>query len=370
MNKKVIVFGTRPEFIKLLPLIIEINNQGLNESYLYVFTGQHTILIEDLFIFFDFKPTYALQEKDQRNSLSHSFSHILSGIQEVITTIKKTHLITGIIGQGDTTSCTCAALCAFFNQIPFFHVEAGLRTNNITNPFPEELFRKIITLSSNIHFAPTIIASENLLREGIPKENIFITGNTIVDAIEIIKSKLREKSSDFSILEKLHSRKLVLITCHRRENQNEKFIELIETIKSLAIENKSMQFIWISHETPYVKSNLTNQQFAGINNVLTLSPISIFALMNLYQNTVLIITDSGGIQEEAPSFNIPVILIRDECERPESIIKGYALKVGINKNQILEAFNQMINQEKIEMLNPYGNGIAATTILKHLNNIE
>lgn len=370
MNKKVIVFGTRPEFIKFLPVIIEIQRQHLDNDYFYIYTGQHTDLINDLFEFFGFKPSYTLQLKNQSNSLSHSFSHILSGIQEVIESIKNDFKISIIIGQGDTTSCACAALCAFFNNIPFGHVEAGLRTNDLANPFPEELFRKIISLTSTINYAPTIKAKENLLNEGIKKENIIITGNTIVDALEMLRPLASTKVSANSIVRHFDSKNIVLITCHRRENQNEKYMELIDSIKTLAAENKSLQFIWISHVTPFIKKQLTRVQFEDISNIHIMPPLNIFELFFLYEKTRLIITDSGGIQEEAPSFNIPVIIIRDHTERTESIELGYSVISGLNKDRLIGSFNKIINQQPVKMINPYGNGHAAQLIISNLKQID
>lgn len=370
MNKKVIVFGTRPEFIKLLPVIVEIKRQHLDNDYLYIYTGQHTDLINDLFEIFSFKPTYTLQLKNQGNSLSYSFSHILSGIQKFIEVIKNDFEISIIIGQGDTTSCVCAALSAFFNHIPFGHIEAGLRTNNIANPFPEELFRKIISLTSTINFAPTIKAKEILLKEGVKKENILVTGNTIVDAMEMLRPLVSSKVTENSVVGRFGSKNIVLITCHRRENQNEKYLELIDSIKRFATEYKSLQFVWISHVTPFVKKQLTIDQFHGFNNIHILPPINVFELFSIYEKTRVIITDSGGIQEEAPSFDIPVIVIRDYTERFESAEMGYSVIIGLNREKLMSSFNKIINQHPVKMINPYGNGHAAHLILSHLNEIH
>lgn len=370
MNKKIIVFGTRPEFIKLLPVFTEIKLEYLENDYYYIYTGQHTDLINDLFELFNFKPSYTIQLKNQSNSLSHSFSEILSGLQKVIEDIKNNFKISLILGQGDTTSCTCAALCAFFNHIPFGHVEAGLRTKVLSNPFPEELFRRIISLTSTINFVPTIKAQKNLLREGVNKENIIITGNTIVDAIKIIRQHASSKVTEYYNVRQFESKTIVLITCHRRENQNEKYNELINSIKTLATENKSIQFIWISHATPFVKKQLTSEQFDSINNIFILPPLNVFELFFLYERTRIIITDSGGIQEEAPSFNIPVILIRKHTERPESVELGYTEIIGLSQEKLIRSFNNIINQKPIKMKNPYGNGNAAQLIISHLKGIN
>ena len=367
MSKKIVVFGTRPEFIKILPIILEVKARNIENNYCFIYTGQHNNLISNLFDTFNFTPNYSIKFKNQKNSISYSFTHILSNLQVIIDEIKNKFTISIIIGQGDTTSCLCAGLCSFFNQIPFGHIEAGLRTNNLMNPYPEELFRKIISLTSTINFAPTVRAQNNLLREGVKKENILITGNTIVDAIEILKTETLNNISENSIMRKFTSKNNVLITCHRRENQNEKFNELINAVKTLATENSSLNFIWISHATPFVKKNLTKNNFSSNKNIHVLSPLNIFELFFLYHKTLVVITDSGGIQEEAPSFNIPVLIIRDYTERNESVEMGYSQIVGLNYEKLINSFNKIIHKKAIKMINPYGKGNAAQLIVNYLN---
>jgi UDP-N-acetylglucosamine 2-epimerase (non-hydrolysing) len=366
MNKKLIIFGTRPEFIKLLPVISEIKKQSLENDFIFVFTGQQKDLTEDLFSLFDFTPDITFKFKNHNNSLSFSFSHILSHIQEVIDEIQKCEKINMIIGQGDTTSCVCAAMSAFFNNIPFGHIEAGLRTNNFNNPYPEEFFRRIISIASSIHFAPTLKARQNLIAEGINKENIILTGNTIVDSIELIKSKISKSGRNCVVNGLINSQKNILITCHRRENQNGKFHTLVEAIKLLAEENPLLNFIWISHNAPFIKVELTDAVFKDHPNIYISPPINIIDLYALYQNSKIIITDSGGIQEEAPSFNIPVIVIREKTERHESIDLTYSVLSGNEKEGIINAFYHFLHQPVIEMKNPYGNGKAAKRIVDSL----
>jgi UDP-N-acetylglucosamine 2-epimerase len=365
MNKKLVILGTRPEFIKLLPVISEIKNQCLEENFYYIFTGQHTDLVKDLFSLFSFSPSYIIQTS-KNESLSHSFSYILSGIQNKIDEISKEHTIKSIIGLGDTTSCTCASLCAFFNQIPFAHIESGLRTNDLLNPFPEEFFRKLISLTSTIHFAPTLKAQENLLNEGVRKESILMTGNTIVDAIEIIKEKILNSNINLSRVKHFNKKNNILITCHRRENQNYKFKQLINIIRILSSENPELNFIWISHKNPYVEKEFRNTDFTENKNIYLLQPINIFELYYLYSRTKIIITDSGGIQEEAPSFDIPVIVIREKTERTESIDLGYSELAPLNNLDLLLAFNSLKHKKPVKMINPYGDGNAAMRIVSHL----
>lgn len=366
MNKKVIVFGTRPEFIKFLPIISEVKLRNAEDEYCYIFTGQHSELVVELFELFDFKPTYTIPQVNHFNSLSESFSFILAELQKIIDHIKTIYSISIVLGQGDTTSCVCAAFCAFFNHLPFGHVEAGLRTYNLNHPFPEELFRRIISQVSTINFAPTQLNYENLLLEGIKSENIIITGNTIVDTVSLLKNSISQKVAKNSSVRQFESGKVVLVTCHRRENQNSNFNKILSTVQKLASENSSLQFIWISHMTPFVKSILEGQEFHSIVNIHILPPINIFEMYFLYERTCLIITDSGGVQEEAPSFNIPVVLIRECTERTESVDLQYSEVVGFDEDQLIRSFNKHILKTPLKMINPYGDGNASQMIVSYL----
>jgi len=349
---------------------MEIKRQGLENNFVLIFTGQHEDLTKDLFERFEIKPNYTIHIKNSYSKLSYAFSDILSGIQKIIENIRRTDKISMIIGQGDTTSCVCAAMCSFFNGIPFGHIEAGLRTNDFKNPYPEEYFRRIITLTSTINFAPTIRAKENLLKEGIRKENIILTGNTIVDAIEIIRTHIpKPETKNNHCKNFINSKNNILITCHRRENQNNKFYTLVETIKLLANENPSLNFIWISHKTPFIKNELTSETFLDQNNIFVISPINVIEIYNLYNNTRIIITDSGGVQEEAPSFNIPVIIIREHTERTESIDLGYSKLSSNLKEDLICSFNNLIKLRPMKMENPYGDGKASQRIVNYLNKI-
>lgn len=368
MNKKVIIFGTRPEFIKLIPVMSEIGKRKLKENYITIFTGQHEELIRELFISFDYNPDITISFVECNNSLSHSFSSIIYKIQDAIKLILKSFPIDYILGLGDTTSCACAAMMAFLNGIPFAHIEAGLRTNNLGSPFPEEYFRRIISLSSTIHFAPTKKAVENLLIEGICQKKIILSGNTIVDAIGIINKKISDECLTKTYEEEKEYSGNIIITCHRRENQNEKFSAIVETINILAKENPMYLFLWVGHQSPFVISKLTDPSISMIPNLKIIHPVSVMELYSLYARSKLIITDSGGIQEEAPSFNIPVIVIRDFTERNESVEHGYSILAGNCKEKILNSFNQLINRPVKKMKNPYGDGKAAQKIVEFLQN--
>ncbi len=365
MFKKLIVFGTRPEFIKLLPVIEEIKKQKLEDAFVFVFTGQHRDLTKELFRHFHFTPNASIPLRNQNNSLSLSFAYYLAGLQKIIDGIQKSHTISMIIGQGDTSSCACAAMCAFYNEIPFAHIEAGLRTNNFNHPFPEEYFRRIISLTTSVHFAPTENARKNLLKEGISTGKIVITGNTIVDVIEMIKP-LISKTNIRLMDDRNKSANNILITCHRRENQNGNFHILAETIKTLSAEYSAFNFLWISHKAPFVMKELEAADFSDNPNIFILSPVGLPDMYYLYSITKLIITDSGGIQEEAPGFHIPVIVTREFTERNESVELGYSIISGMNKEKIIASFNYFIHQPGIIMKNPYGDGRSGKRIVDYL----
>jgi UDP-N-acetylglucosamine 2-epimerase (non-hydrolysing) len=358
-GKNLIVFGTRPEFIKLLPIISEIEIRGLKEQFYYVYTGQHTDLIFDLFKVFQFKPDHCISININSTSLSQSFTHIISGLQNIID--KNIIQIKRIIAQGDTTSCVCAAIFAFLNQIPFTHIEAGLRSGNMLHPYPEEFFRKIISLASSVHFAPSVKAKENLIQEGIDDPKIIVTGNTVVDAIKLIHNNNKELE-----LHDVVECSTILITCHRRENQDVIFPELMKAVKVLARENPELKFIWIKHPAPLIQMQLNQDSFLGLDNVVVSSPLNVNELYSLYYRTKLIITDSGGIQEEAPSFNIPVIVIRKHTERMESVELGYSILVTDIKADLVKSFNKMKNLPTRLMKNPYGDGNATQRIMSFL----
>jgi UDP-N-acetylglucosamine 2-epimerase len=365
MSKKLVVFGTRPEFIKLLPVIDEIKKQKLEEAFVFVFTGQHGEMTKELFHHFNFKPFVSIPLRNLNNSLSRSFAYILTGLQKIIDDIQKSYDISMIIGQGDTTSCACAAMSAFYNEIPFAHIEAGLRTNNFNKPFPEEYFRRIISLTTTIHFAPTESARENLLREGIAAEKIVITGNTIVDVIEMIKPMISGKNIRL-LDDRLKSANNILITCHRRENQNGNFHILAGAIKTLSAKYSSYNFIWISHKTPFIMKELKAGNFNDHPNIFILPPVGLPDMYYLYSITKLIITDSGGIQEESPGFHIPVIVTREFTERNESVKLGYSIISGMNREKIIDSFNYLIQQPGMIMKNPYGDGKSGKRIVDYL----
>ncbi len=368
MSEILIVFGTRPEFIKLLPVFHEIRRLSLDHRFRYLFTGQHDKWMDELFRTFDFTPSRSIPFRDHHHSLCGSFSYILEGIQNYLDSAGGRGRPVLIMGQGDTTTCACAALCAFFNHIPFAHVEAGLRTGKLRQPFPEEYYRLMITRSADIHFAPTPVARENLLNEGVQDEHIIITGNTIVDAVRIIGEKVGGMLHDHPVFQKAGKGKVVLITCHRRESREEGCNELLQAVYALAEDHPELQFVWPSH-LPSDQKEAGQTRNTSNDNLHFIQPLKVTELYALYPLTRLIITDSGGIQEEAPSFSIPVLLVRNESERMESVDLGYAELCGLQKEKIIGAFKGVVSRPVPLMVNPFGKGDAAEAILKRLQQV-
>lgn len=367
MKYNVIVFGTRPELIKLIPIILEIRKRKLVDRFKIICTNQHKELIDDLLDLFEIKPDKKLPISNCGKSISDTLSSIIKELQLYVAS--NVNNINYIIAQGDTTSCLGAAMVAFLNKKPFAHIEAGLRTFDQGNPFPEEYFRQIISLSTNIHFTPTYKAKQNLLRENIHESKIIHTGNTIVDVMNILQNRPNRKKNEH-IKKYIKSKNNIIITCHRRENQNGNFDTLIESIKTLATSNSELNFIWLSHLNPFVKSKTNHESLNNISNISVIQPITIFDMIDLYKSSQLIITDSGGIQEEAVSFNIPTIVIREKTERTEAINVGNSELVGNSSEKLIAAFYKFLSRNVIDVNNPFGDGKAATRIIDFFYNLN
>jgi UDP-N-acetylglucosamine 2-epimerase (non-hydrolysing) len=362
--KILIIAGTRPEIIKLISLLIEINRRGLKKNFVFIHTGQHDVLAEQLFSDTGISPDLKYNLSFHDVSLVSSFRDILGFINDYI---KNNSDIKCIISQGDTTSCCASAFASFTNKIPFIHIEAGLRTYDLQNPFPEEYYRKIISLSASMHFAPTVMAYNNLIKEGIDENKILITGNTVVDAIELFQSKnkhiiIEALKNDFGDLAK----NIVLITCHRRENQNVNFDNIIDCVKRLSGDYQSYLFLWISHPNPFIEENLVVESFKEFRNIKIIEPLNYSEMLEIYEYTRIIITDSGGIQEEAACFKIPVVVIRKMTERMESVEAGISILSSCNYCEIALAFDKMLKRNMAITQNPYGEGKAALKILDYL----
>jgi UDP-N-acetylglucosamine 2-epimerase (non-hydrolysing) len=360
MNKLIITFGTRPELIKLAPVIQEFRNRELDNQLVIVHTGQHCSLTEPLLVLFDIKPDYYLDTMSENSSLSGLTARVLERFQTVLDDVKKTSKIVGVLAQGDTTSVLATALCAFYNHLPFFHLEAGLRTHNINEPFPEELNRRVASMCTTVHFAPTKKAKDNLLKEKAAPDSIVLVGNTIVDALNWVIKTIPTGPS-------VSENPIVLITCHRRENHGKNLKMLIEAVSQLALKHKNVDFIWLLHPNPNVQEIVLNAGLERLSNIELRPPIDYFEMINLLKHTHLLLTDSGGLQEEAPSFDVDTLVLRDTTERPEGIKLGYATLVGCdNVAKILEAFEKHYPIHRQITQNPYGDGLASVRIVDYL----
>lgn len=359
--KILIIAGTRPEIIKLWPVLHEIQKRGLRSFFVFIHTNQHDSLVEKLFSELRIQPDVCLFAASKNQSLTASYLSILGKLQYYISENRD---IKWIVSQGDTTSCCAAAFAAFLNNIPFAHIEAGLRTNDMQNPFPEEFYRRVITLAASFHFAPTAHAYDNLIREGIDEKIILLTGNTVVDAVEMLNSS-KVDSGLVSESEIGQFKNVVLITCHRRENQNKNFDEIIDSVKALSIINRDMEFIWISHPNPFIEEKLLKQNFQEFPNLTISKPLVYTEILKLYKRTRIIITDSGGIQEEAACFRIPVIVLREKTERIESVKTGASILTPICYDDIAKAFEKLKKVNLKNSPNPYGDGKSASMIVDY-----
>jgi UDP-N-acetylglucosamine 2-epimerase (non-hydrolysing) len=367
-SKYIIVFGTRPEFIKLIPLFVLIGKRNIKDKFLTIFTGQHENISSELPGFYHFEFDYTLQFRNHNNSILDSFNSINKELNMLFLDIANNYQIEYVIGQGDTTSCVSAAFTAFLNNIPFAHIEAGLRTQDFQNPFPEEYFRRIITLSTVIHFAPTRLAYNNLINENIPASKILITGNTIIDSIKLVQENV--KQTEINKFVRI-GRRNVLITCHRRENQPSVFEKLIFKTKELAASYIDIDFIWILHPNPVLEQLISKQNSAmELENFRFIPPCPFHVMINLYSQINLIITDSGGIQEEASYFGIPIIIIRSITERAESVDCGIAHLINPELEGFKETFIKYINEPIKKYPELYGDGNASKRILDYLINDE
>ncbi len=371
MNKALLLIGTRPELIKCAPLICEFSQRGRRDQLIVVNTAQHHELLLDTLRFFNVEIDYTLDLMVPGQSLNELCARALFQFQNLLKKLKEEQDEPAlIIAQGDTATTFAAALTAFHNHISFAHMEAGLRTSDYENPFPEEYYRRVISLHAQLYFAPTIGAMQNLVSEKIDPSRIKITGNTAVDAISMIR-KLQQNVSEDSIEAKfgLHPSNidnLVLVTCHRRENAGDNFEKIVQCISELAAENQGYHFVWVKHLNPLVKEKLENSRLKENSNLTLVEPLDYFEMMQVLPFVKLLITDSGGLQEEAPSFGIPVLVLREATERIESIEEGYALLCGADEKKIRTGFEYFVRANVSITHNPYGDGKAAVRICDHL----
>ena len=367
MSKKLLfIIGTRPELIKVFPIVRYLKSIG-NNSFKVVSTGQHKELLQPYWKVFNMVPDYELNIIKKGQNLSSLTVRAISAIDGLISKNNFSFKPDVIIAQGDTTTVMAASIVSFYNNIKFAHIEAGLRSGDLYNPFPEELNRKIAGLTAHYHFAPTKMAMNNLLKENINRDNIHVVGNTVVDTLYYFLKSGILKGHEF-ICDELRGIKnqFVLITCHRRENHTH-LEELIESIHELSVENNELTFIWPVHPNPAVKNRIFESNLAKKSNVKLIPPLEYLDLLKVISQSRIVISDSGGIQEEAPSFNVPVLILREKTERPEAVEMGYSLLVGMNKNRIKKGFYDFKIKNNDKQPNPYGDGNSSERIIKIIN---
>ncbi|WP_150452168.1 non-hydrolyzing UDP-N-acetylglucosamine 2-epimerase [Arenibacter lacus] len=371
--KNLIIFGTRPEAIKMAPLVKEFQKYSDKCETKVCITAQHREMLDQVLEFFEITPDFDLNLMKPNQNLYSLTADIITNLQPVLEEFQPDYVYV----HGDTTTTMAASLAAFYAGAQVCHIEAGLRTFNMQSPFPEEMNRNVTGVVSNLHFAPTTTSRDNLLRENKKEENIVITGNTVIDALLFSVEKVN--NSNFTdpqvdnLLTFLDTRKrLILVTGHRRENHGQGFINICEALKQIALENPDTQIVYPVHLNPNVQKPVY-ELLANIDNISLIAPLSYPAFVWLMEKAYLIITDSGGVQEEAPSLGKPVLVMRDTTERPEAVEAGTVLLVGTNKEKIVtEATNLLNNTEAYEEMgklhNPYGDGKACARIVDHILN--
>ena len=376
--KVLTIFGTRPEAIKMAPVALALDDSDQIDSFVCV-TAQHREMLDQVLDLFEIKPDYDLDLMQPNQDLYDVTSRILLGIRDVLISLKPDLVLV----HGDTTTCFAASLASFYQQIPVGHVEAGLRTGDMLAPFPEEANRSLVGKLAKYHFAPTSLSQLNLQKEGVSEDNILITGNTVIDALLWVKKRLTsyenlvwKKAFGLSLFERLEKTetKLILITGHRRENFGSGFINLCDAIKTLAVKHPDWEFVYPVHLNPNVQKPVF-EILSNLNNVSLISPQDYLPFTWLMNRSSLILTDSGGIQEEAPSLGKPVLVMRDVTERPEAVEAGTVRLVGTNKNSIIEHVEAVMTQADIynqmsKSHNPYGDGQASRRILDFIVNLS
>lgn len=374
-----IVFGTRPEAIKMAPLVIQLKREAAHFDTVVCVTGQHREMLDQVLDIFDIKPDYNLNIMKLGQDLYDVTSRVLLGMREVLLKEQPDMVLV----HGDTTTSTAAALAAFYQQIPVGHVEAGLRTYNIYSPWPEEMNRQLTGRIATYHFAPTPMCRKNLLNENIDENKIAITGNTVIDALYMVVNRLkndttlankqneiiREAGYDFNRLSS--GRQLVLITAHRRENFGDSFIHMITAIKELSRKYPDVDFVYPMHPNPNVRKpihEVFGEKLENLGNMFFIEPLQYLEFVYLMEKSTIVLTDSGGIQEEAPSLGKPVLVMRDTTERPEALTAGTVKLIGTNYDKIVSEVSTLLDNpaEYVKMsqaVNPYGDGKACERII-------
>ena len=380
MKKKImLVFGTRPEAIKMAPLVKAFQSYPQDFDTIVCVTGQHREMLDQVLSIFDIRPDYDLNIMKQGQDLYDVTSKVLLGMRDVLKEVQP-HVV---LVHGDTTTSTAAALAAFYQQIPVGHVEAGLRTHNIYSPWPEEMNRQITSRIASYNFSPTTLSRQNLLDEGVVADRIFVTGNTVIDALHMVVNKIKCDNGLSQILEKQifahgydmgrisQDRRMVLITGHRRENFGEGFIHICKAIQTLSQRFPNVDFVYPMHLNPNVRKpihEVFGEQLDGLGNMFFIEPLEYVEFVYLMEKSSIVLTDSGGIQEEAPGFGKPVLVMRDPTERPEALEAGTVKLVGTDFNKIVTEVSMLLEDDNAyekmsKAVNPYGDGMACGRIV-------
>ena len=382
MKTIMLVFGTRPEAIKMAPLVKEFQKYPEQFKTVVCVTGQHREMLDQVLSIFDIKPDFDLNIMKQGQDLYDVTARVLVGMRDVLKEAQPDVVLV----HGDTTTSTAAAMAAFYQQIPVGHVEAGLRTHNIYSPWPEEMNRQITGRIATYNFAPTSLSRENLLKENIAEESITVTGNTVIDALYWVVDKIKGDSALSGELETIlnkagydvnrlvNGKKLVLITGHRRENFGDGFINMCTAIKDLTLKYPEVDFVYPMHLNPNVRKpihEVFGEDLSNLGNMFFIEPLEYLSFVYLMEKSTIVLTDSGGIQEEAPGLGKPVLVMRDTTERPEALEAGTVKLVGTNYEKIISEVSALLDNEDYyqamsRAVNPYGDGLACERIVRSI----
>ncbi|WP_409303222.1 non-hydrolyzing UDP-N-acetylglucosamine 2-epimerase [Peribacillus sp. SCS-155] len=357
--KVMTIFGTRPEAIKMAPLVLELQNQPENFESIVTVTAQHRQMLDQVLEIFGITPDHDLNIMKDRQTLVDITTRGLEGLDKVMKEVQPDIVLV----HGDTTTTFIASLAAFYNQIAIGHVEAGLRTWNKYSPFPEEMNRQLTGVMADIHFAPTEKSARNLLQENKQENSIYITGNTAIDAL---KTTVNKETYRHPVLEKLAEDRLILMTAHRRENIGEPMRNIFRAVKRIVDENKDVQVVYPVHLNPVVRE-LANEILGNNNRIHLIEPLDVLDFHNFASRAYMILTDSGGVQEEAPSLGVPVLVLRDTTERPEGIKAGTLKLAGTEEETIYTMARELLanpdaHRAMAVASNPYGDGDASSRI--------
>lgn len=381
-KKVMLVFGTRPEAIKMAPLVKEFQKHPNEFETIVCVTGQHREMLDQVLTIFDIKPDYDLNIMKQGQDLYDVTSRVLLGMRDVL----KVSLPDVVLVHGDTTTSMAAALAAFYQQIPVGHVEAGLRTHNIYSPWPEEMNRQITGRIATFDFAPTTLSKQNLIGENISDDKIIVTGNTVIDSLFWVVDRIKSDVNLSAELAELlvnagyntmridNGRRMVLITGHRRENFGNGFISMCKAIKALTEKYPGVDFVYPMHLNPNVRKpihEVFGEDLTNLGNMFFIEPLEYLSFVYLMEKSNIVLTDSGGIQEEAPGLGKPVLVMRDTTERPEALDAGTVKLVGTNFDKIVSEVSELLDNRDYydkmsRAVNPYGDGLASKRIIKML----